>query len=188
MIKTILTLLVLSFIFCSINTAQIVDTSSVDVRAMLDKQISEIRAKQQENEAAAIPAEVINNAEIIKAGNSNIDKNILEFLQKDFAAKLFVLVELVMLLGLIYLWAAKVKRNKKRKMEMLKSNIKKLREEQIGSIEENNLSTLRGKLRYYNIKTDDNGKDITFRARKNSIGKGEIHLAAKIQLLAGEYK
>lgn len=187
MIKRTLILLVILFLSCVNTEAQIVDTSAVNIRAILEKQIADI--KQRENEGKdIIKVESQKQAGVVHAANFKFNEGVKEFLTKDAAAKIFVIVEILMLSGLIFLWSTRAKRNKKRKIAVLKNNIKKLREERIGSLEENGLSMLRGGLRYDPIKINDSGKDITFRARKNNIGKGEVHLAAKIKLLTGEYK
>ena len=125
---------------------------------------------------------------MIPAENLEVIEKTKEFFPKESAVKLFVIIEVIMFAGLVLMWLRKTRNNKKRQISILKNNIKSLREEKIGSRHETNLSKLRRSLRFETIKINDNGKDITSRARQNQISKGEVHLAAKIKLLAGEYR
>lgn len=204
--NTFLTLFAFAMIISANVYGQETDTASVDIRAILEKQIAEIRSRQElqavenntnseavsnkETKSKIAPAKIEKNqkAEIIPAENLKVVKNVDELIPKSSAVKLFVIVEVIMLAVLFLLWYSKNNRNRKRQIAILKNNIKSLREEKIGSRHETNLSKLRSSLRFQTIKINDNGKDITYRARKNQISKGEIHLAAKIKLLAGDYR
>ena len=191
MIKTALIFIAVSFMISSNLKSQDVDTSSVNIREILNRQISGLKEnKLQEN--GLIPKAANHQAEILPASDSvlknTIENTLNEYLSKNIAVKIFVTIEILLLTGLVVLWLTKNKRDKKRKIAALKKNIQILREERIGSLEKNDLSVLRGRLRFDPIRINDNGKDITFRARKNNIGKGEIHLAAKIKMMVGEYK
>lgn len=184
--KSVISILFVLILITADISGQSADSSAVDIRAILEKQIAGIKSK--ENEIAK--TEILNKkqqAGIVPVNDKSAD-SFEEYLTKDNAVKLFVVIEIIMILGLIYLWSTKSQREKRRKIAILKNNIKQLREERIGSFQSKSLSMLRGKLRFDPIKINDKGKDITYRARKNKIGKGEIHLAAKIKLLSGEYK
>jgi hypothetical protein len=179
-------LIMLLFIMNANIHAQANDNASIDIRAILEKQISEIRSRENQKQEVAV--ETKQQAAIVSLNTVDANDTVKEFLSKDVAARIFIVIEILMIAGLVYLWGTKNSKNKKRKIAILKENIRKLREERIGSLQSKSLSMLRGKLRYDPIKINDNGKDITFRARKNNIGKGEVHLAAKIKLLVGDYK
>lgn len=199
--RTFLTFFVFAAFICINVYGQETDSASVDIRAILGKQIADIRSKQ-EAEAAAdtvketkeevktdiIAVEKTQKAEMVSAENLDAAVKTVEFLPQESAVKLFVIIEVIMFTGLVLMWLRKTRKNKKRQISILKNNIKSLREEKIGSRHETNLSKLRNSLRFETIKINDNGKDITSRARKNQISKGEVHLAAKIKLLAGEYR
>lgn len=204
--NTFLTLFVFAMIISANVYGQDTDSASVDIRAILEKQIAEIRSRQELQTAEDnLKSETITNketgskiadakigkkqkAEIIPAENLKVVEKTNELIPKSSAVKLFVMVEAIMLAVLFLLWYSKNSKNRKRQIAILKNNIKSLREEKIGSRHETNLSKLRSSLRFQTIKINDNGKDITYRARKNQISKGEIHLAAKIKLMAGDYR
>lgn len=187
MIRTTLILLVILLMTCLNTRTEAIDTTSVNIRALLEKQISEIK-KREEAKKNIVHVEPKKQASVVMGVSGNIDASVKEFLSKDVAVKIFIVVEVLMLTGLFLIWSRKMKKNKKRRTAILKSNIKKLREERIGSFEVKKLSLIRNRLCFEPIKINDNGRDITYRARKNNISKGEVHLAARIKLLAGEYK
>ena len=199
--RTFLTFFVFIVFICANVYGQEIDSASVDIRAILEKQIADIRNKQasaisvdtvketkEEAKIDFIAVEKTQKAEMIASGNLGLVEKTEELLPKSSAVKLFVIIEVIMFAGLVFMWLNKTTKNKTRENAILKNNIKSLREEKIGSRDEFSLSKLRSNLRFDPIKINDNGKDITFRARKNQISKGEVHLAAKIKLLAGEYK
>ena len=74
------------------------------------------------------------------------------------------------------------------KVSDLKNNIKKLRAEQLGSLSDSKLKKIRTGLFKKNIIIDNNGLNITSLAKKLSISKGEVHLAAKLNLLYEQNK
>lgn len=116
------------------------------------------------------------------------EEKILNFLDKPLATKIFVGIEILLLSVLFILWFVRNKSKKMQQISILKNNIKNLREERIGSRNEQSLSNLRLKLALSPIKIDDHGKDITARAKKYNISKGEIHLAAKIKILSSQVR
>ena len=188
MMKASLTFLIMLLFIMGANIqAQTPDSAPIDIRAILEKQISDIRSRENQKKNV-VSTETKQQAGVVSLNKVASNRTVKEFLSKDVAVKIFIVIEILMITGLVYLWGTKNSKNRKRKIAILKSNIKKLREERIGSFQSKSLSMLRGKLRYDPIKINDNGKDITFRARKNNIGKGEVHLAAKIKLLVGDYK
>lgn len=199
--RTFLTFFVFTALICANVYGQETGSEAVDIRAILEKQIADIRSRQEAGAAAdtlketkeevktdIAAVEKTQKAEMIPVENLEVIEKTNEFLPKGSAVKLFVIIEVIMFAGLVLMWLRKTRTNKKRQITILKNNIKSLREEKIGSRHETNLTKLRRSLRFETIKINDNGKDITSRARQNQISKGEVHLAAKIKLLAGEYR
>lgn len=140
------------------DTSEIVNTKPVLVKKSSTLIIPNIKEKQQTIQTQ----EVVNNSQLLK---------------------IFILVE-VFLLSLIVIAYIRRKRYLVQLDEKeLKANIKNLRSERALIYQDNELSSLRQKLSKLNINIKDGAKSITGLAKKLQIGKGEIHLAAKLKLL-----
>ena len=150
------------------------ESESINIREFLHQQIGEIRAREN-------GIQTDENRHILHA--NSVNKSTSES-SNGVAAKLFFLTEVSLLTGLIILYRRKRIAVYQLK---LKNNIKKLRQEKIGSINNSKLTRIRTCLKFQPLKMNNIGREITRKAKKISISKGEIHLAAKLQLLAGKY-
>ncbi len=90
----------------------------------------------------------------------------------------------VILTGSVVIYYLRKKKGKPNSKE-LKRNIKLMREEKIGSFDNPKLTKVRTGLLKMQFKPDREGIVISTLAKKLSISKGEVHLAAKMKLLAG---
>lgn len=156
-----------------------VKSDSIDIRSLVNEQISKI--KEQESKAVSTNNAVkVNKAQILSGRESKFN-----ITAKDFISyAVFFLVELVLAASLIFLWIKRKEINNKYAVKYLKLNIAKLRSERIGTKFNNDLTKLRTTLVGQTINVNDPGRDITYKAKKYSISKGEVHLAAKLKILA----
>ncbi|MFH1194305.1 MAG: hypothetical protein V1720_01255 [bacterium] len=182
-------LLILSFLFSSILVLaqeQQVNSgdSEVDIKALLQKQINEIREKEK---APAAPVKsnvkpvVQRKIETPKMNKAEMNS---ELFSKSEILKAFILLEAALLASLFIMWRRKNKSSDSQFNLKLKKNIRLLREERLATIDDSRLSKIRTRLNAQPIKVDDLGREIITKARKYSISKGEVHLAAKLKMLA----
>jgi hypothetical protein len=188
-LKTILIFALLSVSVLS-NTEESgfenVNTESVNIRGMLDKQINEIRKREKTLKNNS--AEKINVAEsgiVDDQVNGKAASVLTEEKKevKDFLKSVFLFVELSLLVLLGYTVKKRYDKINKLKVIELKRNVKDLREEKIGSFANKELSLLRMKLNNTKINVKDSSREITQKAKSLAISKGEIHLAAKIKMM-----
>ncbi|MFH0734163.1 MAG: hypothetical protein V1773_07650 [bacterium] len=157
----------------SLNSASIQD--SVNIRALLDKEIAVIKAKQKEEEAKS---EIyVISSEKIKTTNNNL-----------YVEYGFWVIEAILIMAIGIFWNKRIKYRKKIAAKTLKLNISKMREEKIITGLTNDLTEIRRGLVACPIRYDDHGMDIVRKARDWSISKGEVYLAVKLKILAGEMK
>ncbi|MGD8777629.1 MAG: hypothetical protein PVH88_01560 [Ignavibacteria bacterium] len=188
-LKTILIFALLSVSVLS-NTGESgfenVNTESVNIRGMLDKQINEIRKREKTLKNNS--AEKINVAEsgiVDDQVNGKAASVLTEEKKevKDSLKSVFLFVELSLLVLLGYTVKKRYDKINKLKVIELKRNVKDLREEKIGSFANKELSLLRMKLNNTKINVKDSSREITQKAKSLAISKGEIHLAAKIKMM-----
>lgn len=152
-----------------------VSTDSINIRSLLDTEIAAIKVKQAEEDRK-------NQTYLVSS------KQVVAESEPDIIAYAFWSVELLLILVILTVWYKKVQYRKKYAVKTLKINISKLREEKIVYKANTELSMVRKNLVAQPIRYDDNGRDIIRKAREYSISKGEVYLAAKLKILAGEAK
>ncbi len=150
-------------------------SDSINIRSMLDNEIAAIKAKQAEED--------LKNQTYLVSSKQVVTKS-----EPDIIAYAFWGVEFLLIVVILAVWYKKVQYRKKYAVKTLKINISKLREEKIIHTANEELSIVRKNLIALPIRYDDNGRDIVKKAREYSISKGEVFLAAKLKILAGEAK
>lgn len=157
----------------SVTTTALSD--SVNIRSLLDTEIAAIKAKQAEEDRKN-QTYVVSSTQVTTESEPNL------------IAYAFWSVELLLIVVILTVWYKKVQYRKKYAVKTLKINISKLREEKIIYKANTELSMVRKSLVSLPIRYDDNGRDIVRKAKEYSISKGEVYLAAKLKILAGEAK
>ncbi len=159
-------------------------TSSIDIKAMVRAEISKIKNKNSvkvENKKENL---IIKNSVIPKKSVSKISALQSFYLaNKSVCVKAFVLIEASILAALVVLWRRRNQEFYNKREKFFKDNIKNIREEKIIPLEDFEEVQNRSKLIAKRIKDITNGKSITKLAKKLSVSKGELYLAAKIKLL-----
>ncbi len=158
---------VLSFVlFCTTTFAQKSLHDIINIKEKVSNEISSIKKTQ--------PKKM--QKQVLLSKTPSISKSIL--------IKSFVFIEgsLLILIGLIFNRRKQIK--KRYQLSKLKENIKKLRAEKIGSVFDVRNYKLRKKLVYQPIHYLE--QDITRRAKKFAIAKGEIQLALKINMMQSD--
>lgn len=198
----IISLVSVNFLFGQIDTSNVIaktDSSEViaqtdstrisanemiNIREFVAKQIREIQAAEAEKATAQLQ----NDSKLIKASvfkekeaSITIFDKALLFIKENIFSKLFISIEILFLLLIIFFWYKSKPKTVRIKKSVLKENIRKLREEKIDAVLNSRLSKIRSRLVLQPIKID--GRNITAMAKRLSISKGEIHLAAKINLM-----
>lgn len=153
-------------------------TDQINVKELLDKQIEEIK----DNRIAPVNTAQNEDAkEEVK--EETLIAGIQGALDKEMFTKMFIILEAAFIAALVIIWRRK-KQSRRVDQSVLKLNISRLRDEQIGSVEDKKLSAIRSGLAYKPINMNVPGSGITATAKKLAISKGEVHLAAKIKILA----
>lgn len=152
----------------------------INIKELVDQQIREIQEAEakKNNEAGSVLISdnpKTENAEIIPAIKEEAP------LIKDIYIKIIIGIETILLLFIIYFWYKKKSKEQKSEFSDLKKNIRRLREEKIGGLLDNTLTKVRSGLILQVANIDS--RNITAHAKKLSISKGELHLAAKINLM-----
>lgn len=156
-----------------------INTETIDLKKMVKEQIEEIR------EAEEVKVKVESET-VIKSGaeqSSYSNDSILSGLNSS-VIKIFVLVEAALLVSMIIVYRRKKISSKPEKVN-LKENILKLRNEEIQSLNDEKLAKLRKSLKNQRLEVKNMGRSITKKAKKLSVSKGEVHLAAKLNMLSG---
>ncbi len=189
-LKTILIFVLLSASVIS-NTSKIdfetVNTDSVNIRGILDKQITEIRKREKELQSNAKEKVEVLESKVIDdkvAGKGFVALTKEENGSREFLKSFLLFIELSLLVLLGYIVKKRYDKISKLKVIELKRNVKNLREERIGSFANRELSLLRMKLNKTKINLNDGSSEITRKAKSLAISKGEIHLAAKIRMMS----
>lgn len=150
---------------------------------LLTNKADEITKEEIANNPEMIPAPVIKKApakeEIAKAEAFTFETIHYQML---FLLNASLVAALVVIIRRKKIELAKLKNSD------LKENIKNLREEKIRIRPDKKLREIRKSLFSKKITPDSNGLQITEMARKLSISKGEVHLAAKLNLLYEQNK
>lgn len=176
--RAVLSLILLMFVLVSYTKAQniVPENSKVDIREYVDKQIKNAETK---NDKKTSHEENTSSNNISKFNYSSFIKA-----NKDSLMKAFFLADASLLAAIIVLYRRRSLKIKELKAALVNDNIQLLREEKIG-VKYQNQNTGR-KIRLF--KKDSmhiNGSEsITKLAKKLNISKGEIHLAAKMKMLA----
>ncbi len=193
-----LIVLILLLLLSHNNFAQQSDNSQVDLRAMCNQRIEQIKQNTISNENSR--KKIVNNSTVKSAAGfankaTSAPLKISSFPQKRKSEpkennivllKIFVLFEATLLAGIIVLYRRKKLGFKKLETKELKKNIKKLREENLIVSNNTSLNELRKSLSSKDLPIKDGAKGITLLAKKLAIAKGEVYLAAKISLLASK--
>lgn len=175
-LKFILLLLAISFCY-SYGQNIIPENNDVNVKSYVDKQIKEAKTKNDAKKSQTLT---------VKKNKIEPSFSLSAFLidYKDSILKGFFLIDASILAALVILWRRRRLKIESLKSELIKNNIDLIREEKIGlklsKKNDNKKSKLFGK-ESISIK---NGESITKLAKKLSISKGEVHLAAKMKMLA----
>ena len=172
--KTALTILILVLfanVFASAQNAKAVKGDEVvNIREIVQNQINEIKAKE-----AAVEKE---NVLFGDFGGEEF------FVSRSVLTRLYIFIEGSLLIIILIYLKRKFAESKKYRINVLKENIKKLRAEKIGSRSDKELYLIRKKLRLQ--PAAKTGREITMRAKKMKISKGEIYLAAKLQMMTSQ--
>ena len=190
-------LIILIFSAAQILSAQTeskIEANTIDIREMVKEQIEEIRKAESMDEKNAETGEsVTNKAALIEkpAGENKSGAEVNSYSRESTLSgidssliKLFVLVEASLLAAMILIYRRR-KISEKPEETNLKENIMKLREEKIEGVNDKKLAQLRKSLKNQRLEVKDMGRSITKKAKKMSLSKGEVHLAAKLNILAG---
>ena len=143
---------------------------TVDIRAIVQGQIDEIKSR----ETAAKNENVL----LAEFGGEEF------IIGKSALTKLYIFIEGSLLIILLIYVKRKLAESKKYRIQRLKENINKLRSEKIGSRSGRELYRIRKKLRLQ--PAAKSGREITMRAKKMNISKGEIYLAAKLNMMMSQ--
>lgn len=166
--KKIMLLLVLCQLLCAVSRAE-------DLRQIVAAQIEQAKSGQSTHNSSQ------KSVQRLPVQNASWSKQL---------APAIFLVSSVMLCAFFYFGYSRFRRKKGEDSEcaILKENIRKLRQENIGHIEYPELSKVRVNLREQSIRVDDYGRTISRQAKRMRIAKGELHLAAKINMLSTRKK
>ena len=160
---------------CIISAQDIRSVSdSLNIRAILSKQINDIKAR----DSIVFSKSSLTEGDIIV----NTDKSNI----KESLFKPFLLLESGLVAVLVVLWRRKRARDNKSVELKFKDNVRKLRMEKIGSTSGSKPGRFKEFINAEPIRMKNTGKDITVTAKKFDISKGEVHLAAKIKYLMDE--
>jgi hypothetical protein len=119
-------------------------------------------------------------------------ENLSSFLGNDVSERILttslIIGELVILGLVLFYWKRTRMESKESKKNIFKRNIKAIRDERIKPVVVNKYTSKRKQLTGLFDKKNVTGKIITSTAKKMSIAKGELFLAAKIQQLQEQSK
>lgn len=197
--KTLIFLLFFSFI--SITYSQNTNNNNVDLRKVFQQKVNEIKLKNGQNLKSK--REILQNlpstAKVVKKSasvqNSPIYTSYKKVVKKSnssitstdpFYLKAFILFEASLFAAIVVIYRRKKLGFKKAVKKELKQNIGLLRKEQLKSESGSELAGVRKSLTRKKIKLQNGSSSITRLAKKLSIAKGEVHLAIKLNMIAGE--
>jgi len=154
------------------------------VEQILEDKAAIITAEETGKNPKNYPKPEIKIAAPVQVEKAEYNYNIINYINW----KIIVLLNAGFLAAIVVLLRRRKIELSKMRNKDLKENIKRLREEKIGSISDSKLKKIRTSLFGRKLKIDPNGAAITEIARKLSVSKGEIHLAAKLNLLYEQNK
>jgi len=173
--KKLILILIFSFV---VSAQENVKQDSIDIRSLVTEQINAVKIKESQTAVESNKAEIIPQTSIeVKLESKDYTYHII-----------FFVIEIGLAASLILLWMKRKEINNKYAVKYLKLNVAKIRKEKIGTKINDDLSRLRTTLIAQPINVNDHGRDITYKAKKYSISKGEVHLAAKLKMLAERSK
>lgn len=184
--KYLILLIVFIITLNSQNTETVISAKEV---LQLQIEQAKIKAQKMTNDTLKIvykkPLLVKKSSMVIAPIVKNIKQTTKtkELVNNSQLVKIFILIEILLIALIIVTYLRRKKYFVKLDEQELKSNIKNLRTERALVYENYELSSLRQKLLNFNINIKDGAKSITSLAKKLKIGKGEVHLAAKLKLL-----
>ena len=171
-----------------------IEANTIDIREMVNKQIEEIRTAEakEENRLEADESELkISSAEteteVANESGSQVKTYSRESMLSGIDSSLvriFVLIEASLLAAMVLVYRRR-KISAKPEKANLKENIMKLRDDKIEGSNDEKLAQLRKSLKNQRLEVKNMGRSITKKAKKLSVSKGEVHLAAKLNILAG---
>jgi hypothetical protein len=145
-------------------------TDTVSISSIIHSQIETIKSKETPKE--------IRKPDLSKKAENN---TVFLGLSESMLIRIFIFVDILLVTVLFIIWRRRKQRIAAELKAKFKNNIRKLREERIKGKDDLRLKTLRKNLQSHAICNDLNDKLVTDQAKKLSISKGEIYLAAKIK-------
>lgn len=133
-----------------------------------------------------LPAQSLNIETGKTASISNAEKSsdpILDYVPERIITTSVIIGEIVILFLLLFYWKKTRGDAKVKTQNTYKKNIRAIRDERIKPQNNLDLSAKRKSLQKFKILNSLDGKSITNRAKKMSIAKGELFLAARINQL-----
>lgn len=197
--KIILFAVVLSLF--SLTYSQKKQQYDVDLKKLFREKVNEIKKKngQNVNSKKTIINSLSQNAKVVKktasVQNSPIFNSNKKVAKKSRSTKKaynsillkgFILFEATLLAAIVVVYRRKKVGFKKALKRELKENIGLLREEKIETTTNRNLENVRKSLTRKKINIKQGSHAITHLAKKFSIAKGEVHLAIKLNVIAGK--
>lgn len=149
---------------------------SVSISRFIQSQIDSIKSKE-----AVVKDVKKNETSINKTPTKTEEKEIFLGLSESVMIKIFLLMDACFAAVLFIMWKRRKQRIEKEQKVIFKDNIRKLREERIKGKEDARLKALRKNLQTHAICANVSDTAIANQAKKLSISKGEIYLAAKIK-------
>jgi len=197
--KTILLLLFFGFI--SFIYSQNNNNNNLDLRKLFRDKVNEIKLQNNKNlrtkknflETLPSTAKVVKKSASVQ--NSPVKPYYKKVIKKSKSSKnsiksiyikIFILFESSLLAAIVVIYRRKKLGFKKALRKELKQNIGLLRKEQLKSESADDLVNVRKSLTRKKIKVQNGTSSITKLAKKLSIAKGEVHLAVKLNMIAGE--
>ena len=148
---------------------------SVSISRIIQSQIDSIKSKEIAADVKKVKTSL--NEPPVEAE----EKDIFLGLSEDVLIKVFLLMDACFAAALFIMWRRRKQRIEKEQKVIFKDNIRKLREERIKGKEDVRLKALRKNLQTHAICANLNDNAVANQAKKLSISKGEIYLAAKIK-------
>lgn len=194
-------LISLVFSFFSIVFAQNNQQNNVDLKKMFQERVNEIKKRNTTNlqSKKEILTTLPSNAKVVKKSasvqNSPIFTNNKKVVNKSRSIikssnlnllKGYILFQASLLASIVVVYRRKKQSFKKELKKELKQNISLLREEKLFNHTNNELVDVRKSLTNKKIKLQQGSSAITQLAKKLSIAKGEVHLAIKLNVIAGK--
>ncbi|MBI9073178.1 MAG: hypothetical protein JEY94_16365 [Melioribacteraceae bacterium] len=152
--------------------------NDVNIRSYVDKQIKDAENKNSDKKVS------VNKAKKESAIISKVSINNFLVNNKSSLLKAFFLFDASILAAIVIFWRRRNQKIKAYKSSMVSDNIQLIREEKIGLEYSKKSNKRRSKLFGKGSFKVESGESITRLAKKLSISKGEVHLAAKMKMLA----